>query len=335
MSLNSEEIYREKYLKYKKKYTLALEEMKGGAQITLSEKTKIYFVAKKTYDALKVARAESINPEKCFDERLVKPHMSLLLEKGLMGGWNLIRADKKKAYIELDKPFLGGLKFGIKQEYKPGSGLTDIIEKPFSNTHAEAQLTANAPYILNCFNYTNDVTNKNPLKEIYYLYVQDNKVDYKGQLGQVQKGGADPKYIFCDESAYNSLVYHYGTLTDKPTQVNTSCIEDIVKFPVNGTTATNKYEIVNIGDRGVKTNTGDRYFQFEDKDDVSKETHRQQFGYKTELKKTGIINKTTKDVYIKDLNVIPYQAKKILEFLGLKHVIKYDDKSIANITPTN
>ncbi len=348
MSLNSEEIYREKYLKYKKKYTLALENMEGGVELKLSEKTKIYFVAEKTFHALMGARRESINPEKCFNERLVKPYMSLLLEKSVMSGWNLIRADKKKAYIELNKPFLGGLKFGIEQKYKQENDKTEIIEESFNDKYAETQLQNYAPYILNCFNYANRSSSK--LTEIYYLYVQDNKVSYKGKLeqgqGTAQRGGADPNYIFCNESVFDSLKYHYGNFSSRELLINTSCIEDIVQFPAVFNTSKKTYEpinygIVKIGDTTCKFK-GDPSFDlsFLWADDQTTNEKQQKFGYKAVSEDKGLFNKKTKLVYTKNDSMISQHIKKILLKLkkeqldlNISKVIKYDDKNIFDVTP--
>jgi hypothetical protein len=336
MSNLSEEVYLKKYLKYKKKYMLALEEMKGGVLEemkggtieemkggALDEKTKIYFVCEETFKSIQAARPTTTNPSKCFEERLKKPHISLILEKSMTGGWNLTTFDEKKKKVKViaNKPFLGGLKFGIKQKIKQGTNETEIIEESFNAGHAESQLKEYRNYILDCLKHANP-RKEEVINKVFYLFVKENTIEYIGELTpSSQVGGADPKYIFCDEGGLKSLQQHYGKLEkDILVNVDTSCIEDIVKHPKE-TGDKNKYGILKIGEE----------FIIIDETPIKFDTPKKiKFGYGEEKGKTLFSRKNVLEQK-KSIDALPDQITTIISLLGsykINHAIEYTEKYI-------
>ena len=258
MSLNSEEIYREKYLKYKKKYTLALENMEGGGN-PLTKDSIIYFVTKESYDKLILARTDRSNlitstfnrNDDCFLERL-KKFGGLVLTQGLID-ISLKTIDGKDVNKVLDHPFLYGRKFGKKEKYKSTNDKTKVeTESNFDVNFALNQLKESQPILLKCLqDIINEKNNNLPTggkstflaKEVWYLHISDKKISYNGKLeyamlqidnSSAQSGGGNLSYMFCNPASYAAICSYYG-LNHSMTSVklNASCIIDAARYPIN------------------------------------------------------------------------------------------------------
>ena len=257
MSLNSEEIYREKYLKYKKKYTLALENMEGGGN-PLTKNSTIYFVTKESYDKLILARADESNlltsilnrNDDCFLERL-KKFGGLVLTQGLID-ISLKTIDGKDVNKVLDHPFLYGRKFGKKEKYKSTNDKTKVeTESNFDGNFALNQLKESQPILLKCLQDIIIEKNKSVQTgakiisiptEVWYLHIYDKKISYNGKLDYVmlqidkiseQLGGGNLSYIFCNPASYASICSYYGFNNSKTSVLlNTSCIIDAARYPI-------------------------------------------------------------------------------------------------------
>jgi len=244
-----DEVYREKYLKYKKKYLTMLENMKGGlTNQPLTQKSKVYFCVKETYESLqKSGRVDNLmikgvdTNDECFLERMKLPNVSLVLEDGklkVVGG----AVQNIPNY-----PFLYGRKFGIKEESNDKRnffGKTGIKELPFNNEFAIMQLKNAEPIIKKILeNFNNNFVN-----EVYFLHTTDKQVSYNGVLeysefpsfsqfvtnpnifnnNDVQKGGmGDIIFYFCNPASSLAINSHYFKNSDSPVKANEKCMNDI------------------------------------------------------------------------------------------------------------
>ncbi len=243
-----DKVYREKYLKYKKKYLIALENMKGGLKNQpLTSKSKIYFCNQETYERLqKSGRDDNLmyknldTNDECFLERLKAPNVSLMLEN------NELKVVGGTIQYMPNYPILSGRRFGIKEEKtdkKNLLGKSGIKELSFDYDFAMMQLKDAQPIIKE----TLDKLNKQITEKIYFLHTNDKDVSYNGVLEYSpfpsfndflkdpnlfnksdQKGGmGDTIFYFCNPAATDAINTHYFKNSDSPALANEKCICDI------------------------------------------------------------------------------------------------------------
>jgi hypothetical protein len=244
MSKLQDEIYREKYLKYKQKYLTALENMKGGfIDLPIEEKSKVIFCPKETYDRLQRSGRNdeliltTFGGDNCFFERLKNPYQSLMLEN------NILKKVGDREYQIPNYPILCGRKFGIKEEPIDLQNLFDktkIKESKFNNDFAMMQLKNAQPIIKKIL----ENLNKTTFSEVYLLHIiNEKKVSYNGvleyvafpsfsnyleQLKPQQKGGGDVYFYFCNSAASHSINEFYFKNSDSPVEIkNKKCLHDI------------------------------------------------------------------------------------------------------------
>ena len=267
--IEEEQIYRQKYLKYKKKYLTALENMTGGADPKLiQENSTIYFCLKDTYDRLQASGRDNglikgkIGGDSCFIERLSMPFMSLVLSKPTVGNWELKTIDGKECKFP-NYPFLCGRKLGIIEgETAPATnlGLFDRTKAyltksgTFTPSLALKQIQEFQPFILKKLN---EINNSNS-GTVYYLHTYGNNVSYNGELKylafpttqayadnpkilteEVQQGGGGAKYYICNKQAAEAIEKHYkntSSVNGNFQAIVTDCLDDIAldKLDTNG-----------------------------------------------------------------------------------------------------
>lgn len=243
-----DKIYREKYLKYKKKYLIALENMKGGLKNQpLTSKSKIYFCNEETYERLqKSGRDDNLmyknldTNDECFLERLKAPNVSLMLEN------NELKVVGGTIQYMPNYPIFSGRRFGIREEAtdkKNLLGKLGIKELSFEHEFAMMQLKDAEPIIKKTLvNLNNPTTDK-----IYFLHTTEKNVSYNGVLEYSpfpsfneflkepnlfnkndQKGGmGDILFYFCNPAATQAINTHYFNKSETPVLANEKCICDI------------------------------------------------------------------------------------------------------------
>ncbi len=264
--IEEEEIYRQKYLKYKKKYLTALENMTGGADdVPIRADSTIYFCLEKTYNRLKISGRENglikgrIGGDSCFIERLSMPLLSLVLSKSLTGNWELKIIDGKECKFP-NYPFLCGRKLGISEKKgekvekksilsKFSSDEPKIIELPFNAALALKQIKEFQPLILKKLLDINLISGDNQPSEVYYLHTYGNNVSFNGILHYEafpttkqyasdpnvltqggQQGGGGAKYYICNNEAAQAIETHYKNIRKDGTNFQatvTDCLDDI------------------------------------------------------------------------------------------------------------
>ena len=261
--IDEEEVYREKYLKYKKKYLTALENMTGGVENhPIQADSTIYFCLKKTYDRLKLSGRDNslikgrISGDNCFIERLSMPLMSLVLSKSMTQNWEFKTIDGKEAEY-LNYPFFHGRNFGkVYEETKATpQGLLQKTKAmmqftsngSFNSILALKQIKDFQPLILQKLREINP-NNANDT-DVYYLHTYSNNVSYNGVLKyvsypttqqyidnpsvlteEIQQGGGNSKYYICNNSAALAIETHYKNTSMNSTEFQatvTNCLEDI------------------------------------------------------------------------------------------------------------
>jgi hypothetical protein len=260
--IEEEEIYRQKYLKYKKKYLTALENMTGGAYVSIQKNSTIYFCLEETYNRLKKSDRENglikgiIGGDNCFIERLSMPLMSLVLSKSTLGNWELKTIDGKECKFP-NYPFLCGRKLGILFEKKEVKGENKsffskfssdepkIIELPFNASLALKQIQEFQPFILKKLNEINNIDSGT----VYYLHTYGNIVSFNDILeykafpttlqysensnvltNEEQQGGGGAKYYICNNAAAQAIEKHYKNIIlvdNKYQAIVTDCLDDI------------------------------------------------------------------------------------------------------------
>lgn len=244
MSNLSEEVYREKYLKYKQKYLTALENMKGGlSNEPFTIKSKVYFCINNTYNRLlKSGRDNGLSAnDNCFLERMKIPNMSLVLED------NKLKVVGGKEQNIPNYPFLFGRKFGIMEESNGQKSFLDktgIKELPFDNEFALMQLKNAEPIIKKILQ---NINNDDNINEVYFLHITDKQVSFNGVLTyspfpsvidylrepslfdkKVQSGGGNTIFYFCNKSAADSINTYYFKKSDiTEVKINPDCLIDI------------------------------------------------------------------------------------------------------------
>jgi hypothetical protein len=238
MSYSSEEIYREKYLKYKKKYITALENMKGGLENQpITKESTIYFCAKEIYDNVKrnVTDDKFKGIDDCFIEKLntnANGPSLVLANTGLFGGFSLKTTKGKEVEKVPNYPFLSGRQFGI-NEHKG--------TQEFDQAWAMDQLKDQEPFLK--FNLCKNNGN-NANSDVYIIHVDKNKknISFNGVLVHTPlttlksaieslpslKGGGKAMFYFCNPASSLSVNKRYG-IPDKPIKVTkcfTQTLED-------------------------------------------------------------------------------------------------------------
>jgi hypothetical protein len=198
MSDLSEEVYREKYLKYKKKYITALENMKGGYNNQpLTADSTIYFCTQETYERLQQSGRDNTfleedqlhHKDECFIDRMMNPFKCLMIKDN-----KLKLIDGNDAKIP-NYPFLCGRKLGIKEEDTlKMKGILNkvethrIAEKPFDHDFAMMQLQDSEPIIKKLLS---DINNNKIIENVYFLHTyrgsdtKYKKVSYNNTLEHV------------------------------------------------------------------------------------------------------------------------------------------------------
>lgn len=263
MSYSSKEIYREKYLKYKKKYMSMLENMKGGYNNQpITDKATIYFCTEETYRRLQLARKDKLHTsffgeDNCFIERFNRPSPSLML-CNFLGNYTLKTTDGKNVIKKPNYKFLYGREFGIVEEAEvlPKIGVKKL---PFNSEYALKQLQDAQPILLDYLKELRENTT-----EIYYLHTYKNgnekNVSYNGILEYYplptfnnylrdpqlltkpnilsnQIGGANFKFYFCNDGASRAIEMFYGIINDSNPIIVSECLNDIALDPIDGYTS--------------------------------------------------------------------------------------------------
>ena len=259
--IEEEEIYRQKYLKYKKKYLTALENMTGGAENEpIRVDSTIYFCLEKTYNRLQISGRKNglikgrIGGDNCFIERLSMPLMSLVLSKSLTGNWELKTIDGKECNF-LNYPFLCGRKFGmVEVETAPAQGLKEKTKALFASSGtfnaalALKQIQEFQPLILKKLLEINQI-GKQEQEKVYYLHTYGSNVSFNGILEykafptthayslnptvltqEGQQGGGGAKYYICNNEAAQAIETHYKNINLDNTSfqaIVTDCLDDI------------------------------------------------------------------------------------------------------------
>jgi len=237
MSYSSEEIYREKYLKYKKKYITALENMKGGLENQpITKDSTIYFCPEGIYNDIKrnVTDVKFNGITNCFIEKLNTKFNGpslVLANTGLFGGFSLKTTMGKEVEKVPNYPFLSGRQFGINE--RKGT-------QEFDQTWAMEQLKDQVPFLK--FNLRKNNSN-NSNSDVYMIHVDKNKkISFNGVLEHTPlttlesaieslpslKGGGKAMFYFCNPASSLSVNKQYG-IPDKPIKVTkcfTQTLED-------------------------------------------------------------------------------------------------------------
>lgn len=227
MSYSSEEIYREKYLKYKKKYITALENMKGG-EGKMTPKSVLYICPDTIYNSVEQNKSK-YGKNKCYTELFnsVSKGPSLVLTPSTFGSSYSLKTTLGANIMDVPNPVLFKNKFGIVVKQVGDKGKPEEV---FDENTAKTQLKE-ADALLSLYLRVLNPSNTN--SSAHLIVVNNDEILLLGKLMDLpdtQQGGGDAVFYILNEAAVQRVNEQYGNsyLTKPLTIKSANCFADIL-----------------------------------------------------------------------------------------------------------
>jgi hypothetical protein len=283
MSYSSEEIYREKYLKYKKKYITALENMKGGVG-EITPKSVLYICPDTIYKTVEKNKSKYGKKNKCYTELFnsVSYGPSLVLTPSTFGSGYSLKTTLGDNIMDAPNPVLFKNKFGIVVK----SGDKGKMEEVFDENRAKTQLKEADTLLSLCLRRLNP-TNVN--SSAHLIVVNNDEISLLGKLmdfADIQQGGGDATFYILNKAAVQRVNEQYGEsyLTKPLTIKSANCFADILLSKSDeGLLPNPAYATIPANQKTMSM------FRLNEQDDIDRSTHELQFSFGGEKKFYGTI----------------------------------------------
>jgi hypothetical protein len=278
MSYSSEEIYREKYLKYKKKYITALENMKGGLG-TMTKNSVLYICPDKIYNSVEKNKSK-YGKNKCYTELFnsVSNGPSLVLTPSTFGSGYSLKTTLGDNIMDAPNPVLFKNKFGIVVK----SGDKGKTEEVFDENRAKTQLKE-ADTLLSLYLRLLNPSNVN--SSAHLIVVNNDEILLLGKLSDLvvtQQGGGDATFYILNEAAVQRVNEQYGDsyLTKPLTIKSANCFADILLSKRDGGLLPNPaYATIPANQKTMSI------FRLDEQGDLDPTTHTFEFSFGGEKSK--------------------------------------------------